>query len=401
MPRIDDAARVEDRHSGDGGLDPRGQRHVDARAEAHVRHRRGLQRVRVGAATDDRQEIDEPGPGEALGDRGHVLGAEAARGELVARDASAHDEVRAHPPADLGEDFQAEAHPIVEAAAVLVEPLVEHRRPELVDQVVVRHRDLDAVEPAVAAAPRRFPEGPRELGDLLRLQLVGDLAMHALGDLRRRQQDVAGFRIGLGAAAEVSQLGEDEAVVPVHRIGERPVGGDDGVVVVGDLLPRRGRRGRMHARRAAEDRQRAAAPRLGFVVASQPLGGPAALGHRLGVTGRVDPVLQREAPDPGRREERPELVSHRRILALDGRRGEAPAAASTLAGCKVGARERRMRSALAGEEVSPWARGRFRCGDSWRAPRRWSCPPRACTRRIRRPTGWRGRAPASADSGRR
>ena len=219
----------------------------------------------------------------------------------------------------------------------------------------------------------------------------------------------------------------------VHRIGERPVRGDDGVVVVRNLLPRRGRRGRMHARRAAEDRQRAAAPRLGLVVAPQPLGGPAALGHRLGVAGRVDPVLQREAPDPGRREQRPELVGHRRILALDGPRGERPAPpgpparavleehaarsrprgsdsrnprhAATLltpeATVKWGARERRMRSALAGDEVSPWARGRFRCGGSWPAPRRWSCPPPACTRRTRWPTGRRGRSPASADSERR
>ena len=137
----------------------------------------------MGAAADDRQEIDQAGPGEALGDRGHVLGAEAARGELVTRDAGAHDEVAAHATADLGEDFQAEAHSVVEAAPVFVEPLVEHGGPELVDQVVVRHRDLDPVEPAVAAAPRGLAEGPYELGDLLRLQLVRNLAMHPLGDL--------------------------------------------------------------------------------------------------------------------------------------------------------------------------------------------------------------------------
>ena len=72
-----------------------------------------------------------------MGDVGHVLGGEAAVGELVARDARADHEVPADLAADLPEDLEAEAHPVVQAPAVLVRPLVEDRGPELVDQVVV------------------------------------------------------------------------------------------------------------------------------------------------------------------------------------------------------------------------------------------------------------------------
>jgi len=86
--------------------------------------------------------------------------------------------------------FTGEAHPVLEAPAVVVEPLIEERRPELIDQMVVRHRDLDPVEAAVAAAARRLTEGAHELGNLLGLQLVRDVPMNTLGDLRRRQEDV-------------------------------------------------------------------------------------------------------------------------------------------------------------------------------------------------------------------
>src|SRR5213076_2400766 len=125
--------------------------------------------------------------------------------------------------------------------------------------------------------------------------------------------------IRLGPAAEMRQLGEDEAVVAVHGVGDLPVAGNDGVVVVGDLLPGRRRRRRMHARGPAEDREGAPAQRLRLMVAREPRRRPAALGHGLGVPGGVDPVLEGDGAHPDRREERAKLVGHGRSLPTTGR----------------------------------------------------------------------------------
>jgi hypothetical protein len=52
--------------------------------------------------------------------------------------------------------------------------------------------------------------------------------VHTLGDLRRRQEDVRLLAIGLRPAAEVSDLGEHQAFVVVHGVGNRAVRRDDG-----------------------------------------------------------------------------------------------------------------------------------------------------------------------------
>src|SRR5262249_56772969 len=119
---------------------------------------RRRQLVGGAAAADDRQEVDQARRGQAPRDLCHVRRREAAAGELVAGEAGADDEVAADAAPGLPQHLHAEAHAVVEAAAVLVLPLVEEWRPELIDQMVVRHRELDAVEPALAAAPRRLAE---------------------------------------------------------------------------------------------------------------------------------------------------------------------------------------------------------------------------------------------------
>src|SRR5215467_4726286 len=149
-----------------------------------------------------------------------------------------------------------------------------------------------------------------ETDDLFPFQLVGDIAMHALRNLRRRQEDVRLLAIGLRPATQMRELGEYEASVMMHGVGDGAVCRDDGVVVVGDLLPGRRRRRGVNARGAAEDREGAAAPRLGFVVSPQPLAGSAALGHGLRVARRVDAILERETADPNRREQRTKLGGH-------------------------------------------------------------------------------------------
>jgi len=273
----------------------------------------------VGAAADDRQEIDEPRRREAPRDLGHVVRAEAPGREFVAGDAGPDHEVASYLPPDRREDFEGESHPVLEAPTVLVGALVEEGAPELIDQVVVRHGELDPVEAAGAAAARRLAERADQRGDLLGLELVGHLAVDSLRDLGGGQQHGRHLGIRLGPPAEMRQLGEDEAVVAVHGVGDLPIAGNDGVVVVGDLLPGRRRGGRMHARGPAEDREGAPAPCLRLMVAREPRCRPATLGHGLGVAGGVDPVLEGDGAHSGRREQRAKLVGHGWFLpALGG-----------------------------------------------------------------------------------
>jgi len=108
--------------------------------------------------------------------------------------------------------------------------------------MIVRHRDLDPIEAAIPAATRRLAEGADEFGNLLDFQLVWNVPMHTLGNLRRRQKDVRLLAVGLRTAPEVRELGEHETPVVMDSVGYRAVRRDDGVVVIGDLLPRGGRR---------------------------------------------------------------------------------------------------------------------------------------------------------------
>src|SRR5207249_3429075 len=141
-------------------------------------------------------------------------------------------------------------------------------------------------------AASRLAARPDQLGDLLGFQLVRHLAMDALRDLRRRQQRARNLGVGLRTPSQVRELREDQTAVRVDPVGERAVARDDGVVVVGNLLPGGGRRRGVDARGPAEDRERAATPGLGLVVAPEPLGRPTALRHGFGVTGGIDAVLQ-------------------------------------------------------------------------------------------------------------
>mgnify|MGYP003694401603 CR=1 FL=1 len=212
----------------------------------------GLQRQRVRRAADDRQEVHEPRGGEAAGDLRHVAGGEAAGGHLVTRDASAHHPVAPDLTPDLAEHLEAEAHPVLEAPAVLVRPPVEERRPELIHQVVVGEGELHAVQAALAAASRRIPECPHQHGDLLGLDLVRHFAMDLLGNLRGRQQHVPALDVGLGPPSHVRELAHDPAVVAVDGLRDAAIAGDDGVVVVGDHVPggwRARRDGRWSSRR--------------------------------------------------------------------------------------------------------------------------------------------------------
>ena len=264
----------------------------------------------MGCPADDREKVDEARRGEPVRDLRHVLGRQTPVGELVSRDASADHVVGADLPADLAQDLESEAHPLVEAPTVLVRPLVEARGPELVDQVVVGERELDPVEPALAAAADGISECAHDHRDLIVVHLVRDLPVDALRDLGRGEEHVPALVVRLGAPAHVRELGEDVAAVPMDRLRHRAVGGEDRVVVIRGHVPRASRGGGVDARRAAEDRQRAPAARLALVVRPEPGSGLPVLRHGLGVPRREDPVTEGQASDADGREQIAKLVCH-------------------------------------------------------------------------------------------
>ena len=87
--------------------------------------------------------------------------------------------------------------------------------------MIVRHRDLDPVEAAIPAAARCLAEGAHEFGNLIDFQLVRNIPMHTLGNLRRRQKDIRLLAIGLRTAPEVRELGEHETSVVMDGVGYR------------------------------------------------------------------------------------------------------------------------------------------------------------------------------------
>src|SRR5581483_9142734 len=182
-----------------------GRREIDEglRGEHHVRHGRGQVERVLPAAADDADEVQQPGRGKALRDLLHLLQAQTAFQILVAGDADAHDIVPPDDAPNLAEDFQAEAHPVFQRAAPRIGTQVEPWRPELIEQMVVRGGEFDAVQSALFAATHRLPEVLHDLPDLLLFYLMGNLVMVRLPYRRRRDQRQPLLAVGLPASAHV------------------------------------------------------------------------------------------------------------------------------------------------------------------------------------------------------
>ena len=97
-------------------------------------------------------EVDQAAFRIGAGDGDAVLVGQAVVDQLVARHAHADDVVVADRLAAGFQHLDAEAHPVFQAAAVLVGALVDGRAPELVDQVAVGGGQLEPVQAAFLAA---------------------------------------------------------------------------------------------------------------------------------------------------------------------------------------------------------------------------------------------------------
>src|SRR5262249_2313361 len=154
---IDDAGGVEDGKVHDL-LD--GGREVDIRLEGEheVRDRGGEVHVVFRTAADDAEKVEQSRSGEAASDLLHLRQPQPAFQVLISGDAHPDDVVAADDAADLLQDGYAEAHPVLQRAAPAVIAPVQLGRPELIEEVVVRGGELDAVQAAFPAAPNRLTE---------------------------------------------------------------------------------------------------------------------------------------------------------------------------------------------------------------------------------------------------
>ena len=141
-----DARGVEGRNAGRGAHFA-GEFEMRRRALAHAGNDVRKRLLGIDMAADHVDEIDQARADEPARDLDALDLAQAPLPVLVADHPQAHDEVAADAIADRAQDLEAEAHAIVETAAVVVLTPIGRRRPELIDEMPVA-LDLEPVETA-------------------------------------------------------------------------------------------------------------------------------------------------------------------------------------------------------------------------------------------------------------
>ena len=256
-----------------------------------------------------RHVVDEARLGHHL--RGLYAFAEAeALGEvLVGAKADTEHEIVSDCVANLFEQFEREAHAVLERAAVFVGTKVGGRRLELFRQMAVGE-DFRAVELASLAADGSGRIGGDDAPDVMLVHLAREGAVGGFTHGRGCHDGKPVAGVPGGAPAQMRDLADDPAIMLVDALRELLEIGDDRVVAHIDLPEHRRRIGR-HEGGAAEHRHADAALRLLLVIELVAELGLAVLGIGGGMRRAHHPVLERQVPDPERLEER--------VLGRDGR----------------------------------------------------------------------------------
>ncbi len=266
------------------------------RASGRRRHDPGRRGEVRGVAEDERGEVDQAGAAQLAGDRRAGLGVQPLGRELVGGEPDADRELR---PRALPHGLQCVACE-AQRRPVLVRAPVGGRREELGDQVTVRHRDLDAVHPALAAMARCGRVALEHRGDLRggERARLGHVARRRHGRGRERRRPRRGRDL---LPAAVEELDEQLRPVLVQRAGELFVAVDDRWQEAAERV--RGQQAaRVYGGRLDEDRADApASPRR--VVGDQ-VGRRQVVVDQAGlVRGRDDPARQPHRAEVDWREE--------------------------------------------------------------------------------------------------
>ena len=196
---------------------------------------------------DDRIEV-EVGPGAARDvvhgatlvvprdDLGELVHRQRRLGALVHAHREPDDEVVAARAPDAVQDRRREPHPPLERAAPRVGPAVRPRRPELIDEGVVRGEDLDPVEAGLLRPPGGRDEARDDLLDLGLGHRVAAVRVVVRRQPRRRPVRGEGV-VGVAVLPDVIQL------LDHHDVGVRvPTGVGQPAGNAGRSRRRRGRK---------------------------------------------------------------------------------------------------------------------------------------------------------------
>ncbi|MNT06257.1 hypothetical protein D3C72_1409150 [compost metagenome] len=144
LHRVADALRMHHRNP-HHRLDAGRQIRKGFGRKRHRRHAIGQGIVRVRPRPDHTQVVDQPRLGHGLRNLAQGFVVKSVVVEFIAAHAQAHAEIPAHGFSDGLQHIQAKAKAVAQAATVGVVAKVGAWAPELVDQMLVRGRYLDAV----------------------------------------------------------------------------------------------------------------------------------------------------------------------------------------------------------------------------------------------------------------
>ena len=284
--RIDDARR---RDQGRADLERRGEAGDRALLDGRRRDDSRRTAVRGRVAQCDREVVDEPGE----------LGRDRDGGFGIGREPHAEREPRRRRPHGFHDRDEKPR-----SGRPLVLTQVEARREELGKQVVVRGRELDAVQAALGGQLGRARVPGDDLVDLPGGQRAW-LDVEALARDRRRRDRGRPRRAGDQLPAAVEELDEEPGPVRAHRVDYAPIAGGDLRHVARQRVGGE-EAGLVHGGRLEDDHS-GAARRARLVVGDELVGGQVVVDESGLVRSRDDPVAQLDGAERKRAQEVGEL----------------------------------------------------------------------------------------------
>ncbi|MNT47254.1 hypothetical protein D3C72_1839530 [compost metagenome] len=134
--------------------------------------------MRIRPGSDYTQVIDQAGFSHGLHNLAQGFVVESVVVEFITAHTQAHAEIRAHGFADGLQHIQAEAQAVAQAAAVSVVAKIGAWAPELVDQMLVRGRDLNAVHASLLYPSGGGGEVADDASDLFHFDGLGVASVH-------------------------------------------------------------------------------------------------------------------------------------------------------------------------------------------------------------------------------